>query len=182
MRKLTREDILDLKTYARERDRMRASVMSTKSRRRVHLGDNLTFLFENFETMRDQVHEMLRIEKQSDEAAIAHEIETYNDLLAPDGALSCTLLIEIEDPVERDAKLREWRDLPKYVWLELENGARCEATFDPRQVGEDRLSSVQYLKFACDGVAPIAVGCSHPALELRAELTPVQRKALAEDL
>ena len=56
------------------------------------------------------------------------------------------------------------------------------AVVDDRQVGSDRLSSVQYLKFPCGGAAPVALGSDLPGLELRAALTPEQREALAQDL
>ena len=78
--------------------------------------------------------------------------------------------------------LREWRDLPRHVYLELEGGGRARAGFDPRQVGDERLSSVQYLKFACERRTPTAIGCDHPALDARVALTAEQRAALASDL
>jgi hypothetical protein len=58
------------------------------------------------------------------------------------------------------------------------------ARFDDRQVGDTRVSSVQYLKFEVGDQAPLAVGCDHPDPELRheTELTPEQRAALQRDL
>ena len=182
MRKVTRDDILDLESYERERPQLRSRLMKIKARRRVHLGEHLTFLFENFETMRYQVQEMLRIEGRSSEDAIEHELKTYNELLPEDGSLGCTLLIEIDDEAERASKLTAWIDLPKHLYLELEDGTRSQAEFDERQVGDERLSSVQYLRFSCGGIAPVAIVSALEGLELRAELSPVQKKALAADL
>lgn len=180
--KVRRADLLDLDSYEQARARIRERVMGTKSRRRVHLGEHLTFLFENTETIRYQVQEMLRAEKRSAVADIEHELATYNELLGDPGSLGCTLLIELEDPSERDVRLREWLDLPRHLYLELADGTRAPARYDERQMNADRLSSVQYLKFDCGSVPPVAVGSELPGLELRATLTPVQRKALAEDL
>ena len=56
------------------------------------------------------------------------------------------------------------------------------ARFDERQVGEDRLSSVQYLKFDTGGEAPIAIGSDLPQLLEEATLDDAQRQALSQDL
>jgi len=175
-------DLLEPEAYERERPALRQRVMGVKSRRRVHLGEYLTFLFENFETLRYQVQEMLRIENRTSIDDRLHELATYNELLGEEGDLGATLLIEIDDPDTRDRLLREWLDLPGHLYAELEDGTRVRASIDERQVGEDRLSSVQYLRFPVAGRTPVALGSDHPGLTLRAELTPVQKKALADDL
>jgi hypothetical protein len=182
MRPLKREEILDLSTYERTRPEIRPAVMEAKRRRRVHLGDRLTFLFENAATMRYQVQEMIRAERMVKEEEIRHELETYGELLGGPGELSATLLIEIPDPEERDRRLREWLALPGRVYLKLEDGERIRPRFDPRQVGTDRLSSVQYLKFDVSGRVPVAIGCDLPELTAEQPLSDEQRAALAEDL
>ena len=182
MKPVAREELLDLTAYEKARPRIRARAMKVKAPRRVHLGEALTFLFENAETVRYQIQEMIRAERIVDEAAIAHELETYNELLGGKGELGCALLIEIDDPALRDAKLRDWLLLPKHAYLVTASGRRVPATYDPRQVGADRLSSVQYLKFDVRGEAPVAVGSDLPGLAVEASLTPEQRAALEEDL
>ena len=177
-----REEILDYETYAEERPAIRSSAMAAKDRRRVHLGGFLTFLFENHETIRYQVLEMVRVERMVRERDIRHEISTYNELLGGLGELGATLLIEIEDPVRRDRLLHEWRGLVEHLYLRLGDGHRARAGFDPRQVGEERLSSVQYLRFDTGGGIPVAVGCDLPGFTLEVPLTADQRAALAEDL
>ena len=52
-----------------------------KKRRRIALGDIMTIVFENAATMRFQVQEMARAERMLRDEQIAHEIETYNELL-----------------------------------------------------------------------------------------------------
>jgi hypothetical protein len=56
------------------------------------------------------------------------------------------------------------------------------ARFDPRQVGDDRLSSVQYLKFDVGGELPVAAGSDLPGLSVEAPLDDEQREALRADL
>ena len=52
----------------------------------------------------------------------------------------------------------------------------------PEQIGEGRLSSVQYLKFRVGSRVPIAIGTDHPDLELEAALSDTQRETLRADL
>jgi len=182
MKKATREEILSNAEYGMEREEIRGEVMRIKAERRIHVGQHLTFLFENRATVRYQVQEMMRIEGLSDEADIQHELKTYNELLGDERELGCTLMIEIDDALQRDIVLRKWLDLPRHIYLKLENGELARAIFDERQVGEDRLSSVQYLKFACPDGDPVAIGLDHPTLEICVELEEEQRAALAADL
>ncbi len=181
MRPVRREELLDLSLYERSRDELRRGILEAKAARRVHLGA-LTFLFENTATIRYQIQEMVRAERMTREEDVRRELETYNELLGGKGELGVTLLIELPDSEERDRKLREWLALPEHLYLETEDGERVRAAYDPRQVGADRLSSVQYLKFDVKGRAPVAVGSDLPALTAETALTEAQRAALRQDL
>jgi len=182
MRPVRREEILPLEAYERSRAQIREAIIAAKERRRVTVGGALTFLFENTATIRYQVQEMVRAEKLTGEPEIQHELDTYNEVLGGPGVLSAVLLIEITDPAERDRKLREWLGLMPCLYARLEDGARIRPRFDPRQVGEDRLSAVQYLTFDVRGAVPVAVGADLPALTVETPLTEAQRAALREDL
>jgi hypothetical protein len=179
---LERKDILDFVTYAERRDAIRASAMAAKEPRRVHLGDRLTFLFENKETIRYQVLEMVRAEQMVREADIQHELDTYNAVLGGEGELGCTLLIEIPDERERAELLRRWRDLPDHIFLVCEGGARIKASFDPEQMSEDKLSSVQFLKFRVGARVPRALCTDLPELSAETVLDDATRQALLADL
>jgi len=181
MKKIDRSEILRLEEYDARRDAIRARVMEEKRRRRIHLGP-LTFLFENADTVRYQVQEMVRAERLYRDAEIQHEVDTYNELLGGDGALGCSLLIEIPDPGERDANLRAWRGLPEHLYAKLPDGRRIRPIYDQRQVGDDRLSSVQYLRFPVGVVAPVAIGCDLASVAGETALTAEQRAALQADL
>ena len=182
MKPVSREEILDYQTYGDCRDAVRAAAMAAKDRRRVHVGEHLTFLFENRDTVRYQVQEMMRAEQIVREDAIRHELDTYNELLGGPGELGATLLVEVEDPAVRAVRLAEWRDLPGRIYVRLEDRSQAFARFDPQQVGEDKLSPVQFLKFACGGKTPVAVGTDFPPLAVETRLTDAQRHALAADL
>ncbi len=182
MKRVSRDEVLDYMTYVEQRDEIREKVLKIKETLRIHLGDNLTFLFENHDTIRYQIQEMMRIEQIVKEADIQHEIDTYNEILGQPGDLGCTLMIEIDDPAERDIKLREWLGLSGKIYLAAASGEKIFALFDPKQVGDDRLSSVQYLRFPMAGLTPIAIGVDHEKMNLEAQLNSTQCDALAKEI
>jgi hypothetical protein len=182
VKNVERSELLDYQTYEERRPELREAVMQIKALRRVIVGAHLTFLFENRDTVRYQVQEMMRAERIVREADIRHELDTYNELLGGPGELGCTLLVGIEDPADRDAKLRTWLELPRRIYLKLEDGTRVPAGIDERQIGDERLSSVQYLRFALGGRVPVAVGCDLAGAGGETTLSAEQRAALAEDL
>ena len=182
MRKVQRSEILDYQTYGDRREAVRQAVMEAKRPRRVHVGAYLTFLFENTDTIRYQIQEMMRVERIVREADIQQEIDTYNAVLGDDGELGCCLLVEIDDKDERDRLLRQWRKLPEHLYVRCDDGTLVRARYDKAQVGDEKISSVQYLKFAVGERKPVALGCDLPELTVEAALTEEQQAALLTDL
>ena len=182
MKRIERSEILDYVTYGERRDELRASALQAKSERRILVGEHFTFLFENEETVRYQIQEMMRVERLVKETDIQHEIDTYNELIHERGTLGCTLLIGIDDEAERSDKLTAWLGLNDHIYAELNDGSRIKPTWDPRQVGDTRLSSVQYLTFALGSEPPRAIGIDLAGAEAETELSETQRDALAADL
>ena len=80
MPRVTRDSLMTLEAYAKERAEFRARVLAHKSARTVHLGEHVTLLFEDELTIRYQIQEMLRIEKMFEEAGIQDELDAYNPL------------------------------------------------------------------------------------------------------
>ena len=181
-RLIQRSEIVDYQTYEDDRDEIRRRILEEKRVRRIHLGDNLTFLFENRDTLTYQVQEIMRAERIARESAIQHEIDVYNAMLGDPGDLACALLIEIAEAEQRAPLLKEWLGLESTLYVRLEDGTRVAATYDPTQVGDDRLSAVQYLRFPVQGRVPVAIGTTFGALDGEVELTDEQRAALAADL
>jgi hypothetical protein len=182
MKPIERSEILDYVTYGEQREAIRAAALQAKSERRILVGEHFTFLFENRETVRYQIQEMVRVERIVKEDAIEHEIKTYNELLHPAGTLGCTLMIGIDDEAERNEKLRAWMGLNDHIYATLPDGTRVKPTWDPRQVGDSRLSSVQYVTFDLGTEAPVAIGIEMPGIEAETELSAAQRDALTHDL
>lgn len=182
MKPVERAEILDYVTYGEQREQIRAEALRAKSVRRILVGDHFTFLFENRETVRYQVQEMMRVEKIVKEDDVQHELDTYNELLHSAGTVGCTLLIGIDGEAERDTKLREWLGMNDHIYARMADGTRVTPKWDPRQVGDTRLSSVQYLSFTLGREAPVAIGIDMPGIEAETELSPSQREALQSDL
>ena len=182
MKRVQRSEILDFVTYGERRDAIRAGAMAAKDLRRVHLGPHLTFLFENATTVRYQVLEMVRAEQMVKEADIQHELDTYNGLLGGEGELGATLLIEIDDERMRPELLRRWRALPEHVWMTFTDGSRARAVFDAEQMNEEKLSSVQFLKFPVGARTPAGLAADLPELSVEVVFTPATQRALLEDL
>ena len=175
------EEILDWQTYTDDRDTTRAMVMRLKKSRRIHLGENLTFLFENHDTIWYQIQEIMRAERIVRKSGIREELDVYNSMLGGPGQLGCALLIEIEDEAKRRPLLEAWLGLQECLYAELADGTRIYAEFDPTQVGQDRLSAVQYLVFTLPE-GPVRLGSDFATLELTVNLDDAQRAALAADL
>ncbi|MCP4806766.1 MAG: DUF3501 family protein [Proteobacteria bacterium] len=183
MRAVQRDEIVDYLTYTDRREAARPAILEAKRLRRILVGP-LCFLFENRETVTYQVQEMMRVERIVREKDILHELKTYNELLGGPGQLGCSLLIGLPDEATRDVKLRAWLGLLLTLYCELPDGTRVRATWDERQVGTDRLSSVQYLMWDLGGVCPVAIGCEFEddVLVPRLELNEEQVAALTADL
>ena len=187
MRPIDVSEIKQIGDYEILRPAWRPQIMALKDRRRVRVGDHLTLLFENRETVRYQIQEMMRIEKLQNPREIAHEVKTYNELIPGPGELSASLLIEYETQAEREVWLRALLGLERHLWLEA-TGQRSLAGFDDRQISTERISAVQYLKFrlspeqiaAFPRQAKIVI--DHPKYQAEQQLAPEQLRELAADL
>ncbi|HVK69615.1 MAG TPA: DUF3501 family protein [Polyangium sp.] len=190
MRPIDRSEILSLGDYEQIRARFRARVIEEKRPRRVKLGEQMSAVFENRDSVLLQIQEMLRTERITNESGIAHEIGTYNELIPAAGELSLTMFVEIPDAVIRDRMLIELKGLEGCVSVEVD-GVRAAATSDPKGVMPDRTTAVHYFKIKLaeaaiaairSKTAKVAVRVDHPRYIARAELGPVSITKLAEDL
>src|SRR5688572_10302651 len=127
---IRRESLLSLEMYARERNAFRARVIAHKKDRTVHLGENITLLFEDELTIRYQVQEMLRIERIFEDEGIQHELDAYNPLV-PDGSnWKATMMIEYPDVEERQRMLAKLIGIEDRVWVAVAGHPRVHAVAD----------------------------------------------------
>jgi hypothetical protein len=193
MRKLTVDDIVDMRAYERERDELRRQIIDLKRVRRVAVGPIMVMVFENTITMRWQVQEMARAERMLRDEQIAHEVETYNQLIPDADELSATLMIELTS----ERELREW--LPRLVGIEqhiavvLPDGTRVlgapSAEDELRLTRDDITAAVHFLKFRFTpsdvemfASGPVHVVVDHPEYDEDVLLTPEQHAQLLSDL
>jgi hypothetical protein len=191
-RRLTREDILPLAEYAAIRDEQRKRITEIKRHRRLEVGPFAAFYFENYDTMRHQVQEMLYIEKGGD-AQIEDELSAYNPLIPQGSELVATVMFEIDDPVRRNSALMRLGGIENYIFLDVA-GERIRGEPDPTRENtspEGKASSVQFLRFPfTEGQitrfeipgAQVIAGFDHPNYGHMAVLPESVRAALAKDL
>ncbi len=193
MPRITRDSLMTLEAYARERMQFRARVMAHKKDRTLHLGEHLTLIFEDELTVRYQVQEMLRVERIFEEAGIQDELNAYNPLI-PDGAnWKATMLIEYPDVEERSRMLARLIGIEDRVWVQVEGHARVYAIADEdlERENADKTSAVHFLRFELDRAmaaatkrgARLAVGVDHPQYRAAIDDLPAaSRSSLAGDL
>jgi hypothetical protein len=154
------------------------------------LGDIVTLVFENVDTMRWQVQEMARVERMLRDEQIAHEVATYNELIPGDGELSATLFIELDT----QEKLREW--LPKLVGVHeavsvvLPDGEEVRGVADDadRLTRNDVTPAVHFLRFrftpeqvAQFRAGPVALRVDHPQYRAEPTLDDDRHSAISAD-
>ena len=191
-RKLTRDDfLLDLDAYLEERVQRRREIWEIKENRRLAVGPFASFMFENFETMRHQVQEMLYIERGGEEQ-ISGELAAYNPLVPNGSELVTTLMLEIEDPQRRARELGRLTRVEDTITLEVDGEEiAAKPELDLERTKEDgKTSSIHFLhypftpgqiaKFRADG-ARVVLAIGHEHYAHMAVLPEAMRAALAED-
>jgi len=177
IRPVTLDDIVGLERYEAVRDELRRRVIAHKRNRRVTVGPELAFVFENHHTVYFQIQEMLRAERITDLDAVRDEVAVYNALLPKPGELSATLLIEITDQARVAERLLEFSGIDEATAL-IVGGQRVAAEFEPGRSRADKLSAVQYVRFALPDAARRAFADCSVAAQLSVDL-PTYRHATA---
>jgi hypothetical protein len=194
--KVALAEIKDLTAYERVREEMRARIIALKVNRRVSVGDHITLLFENRDTVLFQIQEMVRTERIVDPARIEDEVTTYNGLIPDPGELSATLFIEIPGIArmthdEQIAAVNRFQGLDQgAVFLDL-GGRRIPARFEEGRTKEEKMSAVHFLRFGlsaadreglAEPAAAAALVVDHPNYQARQDLPSAVRASLREDL
>ena len=192
MNQLTRDDLIAQDEYERQRETYRQSIIDLKRRRRIGVGDKITLVFENRETLRFQVQEMIRVERIVDPQKVQEELDVYNALLPTPGELSATLLIELTDA----DTMKHWLDL----FMGLDHGQKLglraggEVVYGEFEGGhshETKISAVHFVRFRPtsamvtaigDQAARVALMVRHAGYEAETEVPWVTRQEWLEDL
>lgn len=188
---ISRDDIWPMDSYAAQRKELRRELVEQKRHRRLEVGPDCTFYFENYATMWAQVHEMLYIERGGEEQ-IADELSAYNPLVPKGQELCATVMFEIDDPVRRASFLARLGGVEETAFFEFE-GHRLVGTPEEdvdRTTADGKASSVQFIHFPFSREqidlfrrpeTRVVLGFSHPHYAHMAVLPEATRAALAAD-
>ena len=189
---ITRNSLLTLEAYAKIRKSSKAEAIAHRRLRSVQLGEHLTLQFEDEQTIRRQIQEMLHVEKIFDEDGIQGEIDAYAPLV-PDGSnWKATMLIEYPDPHERKRELARLIGVEDRMFVEVEGHARAYAIADEDldRENDEKTSAVHFVRFefspaqrdAIRAGAAVKLGCDHTHYPAHVQIAPETLAALAGDL
>lgn len=190
-RRITQADIMPPADYAARRSDLRKALVAVKKNRRMEVGPFATFYFENYDTMWQQVHEMLHIEKGGPEQ-ISGELDTYNPLIPRGRELIATLMLEIEDANKRNRELYRLAGIEEATYIELA-GERIPGRpteYDERTTPDGKTSSVHWVRFVFtpeqinkfrDQTVPAILGVAHAGYGHMAVIPPEIRAELGRD-
>ena len=190
-REITRDDIMSIEQYGKERPERRRQLIAVKKNRRMEVGPVCTFYFENFETMWNQVHEMLYIEKGG-EAQIADELAAYNPLIPKGAELVATIMFEIDDPLRRKNFLQRLGGVEETAFIRIGDMTVKGVPEDDvdRTSADGKASSVQFIHFPFTETqadafkaagAQVVLGFGHTEYSHMAVMPEPVRAALADD-
>jgi hypothetical protein len=189
---ITPNSLMTLEAYSKYRKQHQRDIIVLRRLRSVALGEHVTLQFENEQTVRYQIQEMLRIEKIFEEEGIQQEIEAYLPLV-PDGAnWKATMLIEYPDANERKRELARLIGIEDRMFVEVEGGERVYAIADEDldRENDEKTSAVHFVRFEFgpDAVAHIKagaavkLGCDHTNYPAHVAIAPETLAALVGDL
>ena len=132
MKKITRDEILNIYEYEKVRSQKVEEIIKLKKNRRVFIEPWIHLVFENRETVWFQIQEMIRAERMVKEEEIQQEIDIYNELIPDKNELSITMFIEIPDASERKRILPQLVGIHDHLYLHIGNKHTLRAVADER--------------------------------------------------
>jgi hypothetical protein len=151
MRPLALDDLFPLEEFvAQRRSLFAAHVRYLDRYRRVRVGPRLTLVFENRQTMRFRLQEVLRVARLSDPVRVQQELDVYNRLLPSRGRLQAALLVEVNEDEDLNAVLAPWRAFRgEQLRLRL-GGAAVPAELVTHRAEDLAVGAAHWVQFALD--------------------------------
>ncbi len=192
MAQLKPSDLMTLEAYSVYLKANKPKLIAHRRLLRVHLGEHFTIQFEDEQTIRYQIQEMLRVERIFEAEGIQQELDAYNPLL-PDGSnWKATMLIEYADVNERKRELTRLIDVEDHMFVEVEGKPRVYAIADEDldRETDEKTSAVHFLRFefteamraALLAGASVKLGCDHRNYPQHCEITPETLACLVKDI
>ncbi len=178
--------------YERSRDAFRRRIIELKQRRRLSVGNFITIVFENRETVLFQVQEMIRAERILRPERVSEEIAMYNEQIPGAGELSATLMIDVTDPAHVKPVLDRLQGIDRGQTVGLRVGPHLVyGMFEQGRSNEEKISAVHYVRFPVpdavkavmeDPAVPMQVVVTHPRYQVAQPVSEEMRRSLLEDL
>lgn len=191
-RTIAHPDILPLDRYQLIRADKKQEAIARKKLTRLSVGPYATVLFETWDSMWLQIHEMLRIEKGGD-AQVGDEIAAYDPMVPKGAELTATVLFEMDDPVRRGAFLRSIGGVENHLSVRVGDHvvpAEPEGDIERTRESDGKASAVHFFHFrfsptaiaawkSGEGTAMLVI--DHPNYGHAAMIAPEARDFLARE-
>lgn len=192
MKPLTVRDVLPIEDYERSREAFRRRIIELKQRRRMSVGNLITMVFENRETVLFQIQEMIRAERILKPERVREEVDMYNEQIPGAGELSATLMIEVTDPAQVKPVLDRLQGIDRGQTVGIRVGPHLAyGVFEQGRSNEEKISAVHYVRFPVpeavrgmmhDPAVPMQVVVTHPRYQAAQPVSEEMRRSLLEDL
>lgn len=184
-------DILPNDEFVKIRNDYRKKIIEIKKNRRAPLGADVTFYFENYDTLLWQIQEMVYREKGG-EKQILDELSAYNPLVPQGHELVATVMIEIDDPLRRNKTLHQLGHFEDHLVIRFaSHQIKGQPETDTERTNEmGKTSSVHFIHWAFskeqieDFASPgcdVIIECTHPNYSQKALLPEATRQVLIKD-
>jgi hypothetical protein len=179
------EDLLSADEYDKKRDELLSTANSESELRTVRIGNNVSLLFENKETVQSKLQELLRNENVIQSEKIQKKLSFYKLLLPDTNSLKASMSINSDEEEEKG--------IDKRVWIQIGENDRVFGSSSTilNQAGDEDDEGVFVLEFDLSNLMVkdfqlgmiLYAGIDHPKYNIRTkEILKRTTASLAKDL
>ena len=185
MTELKIEDLLSADEYDKKRDELLSIANSQSELRTVRIGNNVSLLFENKETVQSKLQELLRNENVIQSEKIQKKLSVYKLLLPDTNSLKASMSINSDEEEEKG--------IDKRVWIQIGENDRVfgSSSTNLNQIDDEDYGGVFVLEFDLSNLMVkdfqlgmiLYAGIDHPKYNIRTkEILKQTTASLAKDL
>ena len=185
MTELKIEDLLSADEYDKKRDELLSIANSRSELRTVRIGNNVSLLFENKETVQSKLQELLRNENVIQSEKIQKKLSVYQLLLPDTNSLKASMSINSDE--------EEKKGIDKRVWIQIGENDRVfgSSSTNLNQIDDEDDQVVFVLEFDLSNLMVkdfqlgmiLYAGIDHPKYNIRTkEILKQTTASLAKDL